>query len=102
MHLVQLFLTLRDNRNQPFDHALFERVRRELVERFGGITAHQRSPAQGVWKEPDGDENRDEIVIFEVMAEELDRGWWKAYREELEERFRQEEMVVRAIPIETL
>lgn len=102
MHLVQLFLPLRDNRKQPFDRALFERVRRELIERFGGITAYQRAPAQGVWKEPDGDESRDEIVILEVMAEELDRAWWREYREELAERFRQEEMVVRALPIETL
>lgn len=102
MHLVQLFLPLRDNRKQPFDPGLFRAVRREMVERFGGITAYQRSPAQGVWKDPDGDESRDEIVILEVMAGELDRAWWRGYREELARRFRQEEMVVRALPIETL
>jgi len=44
----------------------------------------------------------DEIVIFEVMTETLDRDWWSEYRLELERRFRQREIVVRAQTIEQL
>ena len=40
--------------------------------------------------------NRDEIVIFEVMADQLDRQWWRQYRTELEQRFSQAELVIRA------
>jgi len=36
------------------------------------------------------------------MVAELDRGWWAAYRGELEQRFRQDEVVVRALAIERL
>jgi hypothetical protein len=41
-------------------------------------------------------------VIFEVMAETLERAWWKAYRADLETRFRQDVIVARALPTEML
>ena len=102
MHMVQLLLPLYDNEGQAFGKALFDRVRDELTEGFGGVTAHRRSPAEGLWKEDGGAVNRDDVVIYEVMAEELDREWWRRYGEDLAERFRQEEMMIRAIPVERL
>jgi hypothetical protein len=81
---------------------MLDRVRNELTERFGGVTAYLRSPAEGLWKETDGDVARDDVVIYEVMTKELDRAEWKRYGEELAERFRQEEMMIRAISIERL
>jgi len=36
------------------------------------------------------------------MAETLDRNWWRQYREQLEMRFHQEEIVMRASPFERL
>jgi hypothetical protein len=98
MHLVQILLPLNrnDGRRQP--RALFNEVRAELVERFGGLTAYNRSPAEGVWESGDGTE-RDDVVILEVMAGELDRNWWKSFRQRAEERFEQESIVVRAIEV---
>jgi hypothetical protein len=100
-HLVEILLPLSDNDGRRFDRAAFARVREELVERFGGLTAFTRSPAEGVWEEGDG-RSRDEIVIFEVMADALDRAWWCSYREGLERRFRQDAIVVRARTVERL
>ncbi len=102
MHLIQLLLPLYDNEGRRFERAEFDGVQDELTERFGGVTAYLRSPARGAWKEDDGDVARDDIVIFEVMAERLDREWWRGYRERLARRFRQEELVVRALGIERL
>jgi hypothetical protein len=103
MHLVEILLPLRDNDGRPFPRADFARVRAELVERFGGVTAHSQAPAQGVWKdEEEGEVERDEIVVLEVMDDALDRDWWGRYREDLRRRFRQEELVVRAMEIERL
>ena len=73
-----------------------------LAKRFGGITAFRRSPAEGVWREGQGDVSRDEVVIFEVMTEHLNRQWWSGYRKKLEKRFRQEELVIRATQVEFL
>jgi hypothetical protein len=42
------------------------------------------------------------VVVVEVMTDHLDRAWWDAYRRELEARFRQDELVVRAMQIERL
>ena len=40
--------------------------------------------------------------MFEVMMDELDRAWWQGYRERLEQRFRQDEVVIRMIAAERL
>lgn len=49
-----------------------------------------------------GDVSRDDIVIFEVMADSLDREWRQEYRAVLEARFVQDVVVVRATPITVL
>lgn len=101
MHLIQLMLPLYDNDGAPIDAQLFRDVRQVLLERFGGVTAFARTPAQGLWQ--DGSTvQRDDVLLYEVMAESLDRAWWAAYRRELEDRFRQQELVVRAQAIERL
>ncbi|HEX7238703.1 MAG TPA: hypothetical protein VF263_00445 [Longimicrobiaceae bacterium] len=103
MHLVHVLLPLNDNQGRPFGREPFDLVRRELAERFGGVTAHFRAPAQGVWRDPGGDVARDEVVTLEVMvADTLDRAWWADFRRRLEALFRQDEVVVRAVPMERL
>jgi hypothetical protein len=101
VHLVEILLPLYDNEGRPFGAGELDRVSEELAARFGGVTAFRRSPAEGVWREGGG-ESRDRVVVVQVMAEELDRAWWRGYREQLERRFRQEKMVVRATAFEEL
>ncbi|WAJ29466.1 hypothetical protein [Antarcticirhabdus aurantiaca] len=94
MHLVQILLPTADNDGLPFLTERFETLRSELTDRFGGVTVFAQGPAEGFWKGDDGTD-RDQIVIFEVMAEEVDGGWWSALRERLEREFRQDEIVIR-------
>jgi hypothetical protein len=101
MYLIEILLPLYDNEGRRFDAEEFDRVQRELTEHFGGVTAFRRSPAEGVWKEG-GEESRDRILVFEVMADSLERDWWRDYRTELERRFRQDKMVMRATSFEEL
>jgi len=101
MHLVQLLLPLYGADGEKLPQALFEAVRAELVERFGGLTTYSRAPARGLWEDGAGVE-RDDIVVYEVMADDLDRPWWSAYRARLAQRFRQQDLVVRAHAIEKL
>jgi hypothetical protein len=102
VHLIEILLPLSDNAGEPFPAELQAAVRDELVEHFGGVTAFTRSPAEGLWKPSGGEADRDDIVILEVMADWLDRGWWRNYRAGLERRFRQDEIVVRAREVELL
>jgi len=100
--LVQLLLPLYDNAGRRHPHEHFAQVRDELTDRYGGVTAYLRSPAQGTWKEASGSIDRDQVVMCEVMVSGLDRAWWADYRRALETRFGQEELVVRATPLERL
>jgi hypothetical protein len=102
MYLIQLFLPLYDNDGAPIPHALFRQVRDELVERFGGLTAHSRSPAHGLWQEQDGTTVQDDLVVYEVMVDDLDETWWRDFRHNLEQHFKQEKIVVRAHPVRLL
>ena len=100
--LIQLFLPLRDNDGNAYPRSSFDEVRSELTGLFGGATAYLRSPAAGAWEDDDGDVQRDNVVLLEVMADRLDHAWWTGYRGELEQRFGQEEILVRAFPVERL
>jgi hypothetical protein len=102
VYLVQLLLPLYDNAGRRHPHEQFARVRDELTARYGGVTAYLRSPAQGTWTAASGEIDRDEVVMCEVMVGNLDRPWWANYRQALERRFGQEELVVRATPLERL
>ena len=95
MHLVQILLPLFDPDGQRFGREAYDEVARQLTERFGGLTAYTRAPAAGLWKEG-GETQRDDIIVYEVMVPALDADWWAGYRRQLEQRFRQEELVVRA------
>jgi hypothetical protein len=99
--LIQLLLPTRDNGKQPISETLFLEVRRTLTERFGGVTAYQRAPAAGAWKRADGSVDGDEVVMVEVEADTLDRTWWSQFQQRLERDFRQEQILMRAIRIET-
>lgn len=47
MYLIQLFLPLRDNAGEKFPDAMYRGIRDQLTERFGGMTAYARAPAEG-------------------------------------------------------
>jgi len=102
MHLVQVFLPLQDNDGKSFPTASFNRVRDELTEKFDGMTAYTRAPAEGRWQTSDDRTVRDDIVVYEVMTEQLDRAWWTHYRESLEKLFAQEHILIRAQAVEQL
>ena len=101
MNLVQILLPAYDNSGKRIPRKLFDQVREDLTDRFGGMTAYTRAPASGVWKQR-GKTIRDEIVVFEVMAANLDRRWWKNYRRKLERLFKQESIVVRSQTVRLL
>lgn len=102
MHLVQVLLPVYDNDGDPLPRELYREVRGELTARFGGLTAYTRAPAEGLWLESAAAAVRDDIVIYEVMTDALDRAWWQDYRRRLETRFRQEQVVIRVQVIELL
>ena len=102
MFLVQLLLPVRDDAGVAFSREHYDTLARELTERFGGVTAYTRAPASGLWEEPSGEKVPDDVVIYEVMADALDEGWWADTRKGLEALFKQQELVIRALEMRRL
>jgi hypothetical protein len=96
MHLIQIFLPVRDNNDAAFPQDTYAPIREELTKKFGGLTAYSPAPAEGLWKDEQNAAHHDDIVIFEVMAAELDGPWWQAYKQQLKTTFSQDEIVIRA------
>jgi hypothetical protein len=101
VYLVQILLPLTDNQRKPLPRELFGQIQQELIDRFQGLTAYTRAPAEGLWKPRKGT-RRDEIIVYEIMANTLEKTWWRDFRERLEKLFKQESVVIRAQLMEIL
>lgn len=99
MHLVQILLPIADNQGQPFGKEAFENLKAQLADTFDGVTAFSRSPGEGLWSQGQDGKTADEVVIFEVMVDELERAQWADLRKALERRFRQERVIIRHMQI---
>lgn len=100
-YLIQILLPLQDSHKKPFPGELYQQVQQELKDEFGGVTAYTRSPAEGQWAS-DGAVIQDDIVVYETMVPTLAREWWAQYRQQLEGRFGQEEIVIRSLAMQRL
>jgi hypothetical protein len=101
MQLIEIFLPLSNNRGIRFGSQHYADVRDTLTNEFGGLTAFSRAPADGSEK-TSGHERNDELIVFEVMVEELDRCWWSDYRRALEVKFEQDRILIRATHVAVL
>jgi hypothetical protein len=99
MVLIQLLLPTKGAAASDAMTLLAE-TRRELADRFKGVTAYVRSPAKGLWTAPDGHTEADDVVMVEVVTQTFDRQWWRTYAAALAERFSQDTIHVRALPVE--
>ena len=100
--LIQVLLPTNHQDGSPVPAEEFARVRVELTDRFGGVTAYTRSPATGLWKSGDDEIERDQVIMIEVVVEEFEPRWWEDYRKELERRFDQEQIHARALAMELI
>jgi hypothetical protein len=101
MYLVQILLPVFDNKGKPIPHRLHRDVKRELTARFEGLTAYNRSPAEGRWRRGRAVQ-KEAVIVYEVMVAKREARWWHSYRLELQKRFRQDLVVVRALPMALL
>ena len=101
MVLIQVLLPTTGGRPGAPEAALVTTTR-ELAGTFDGVTAYVRSPAKGLWTAPDGNTERDDLVMVEVVTERFDRQWWQLYAAMLAQRFHQNTIHVRALGVELL
>jgi hypothetical protein len=112
--LVQILLPCVDRDGRRVPASVYAPLRAKLVQRYGGLTAHLRAPAVGLWQ-PDSRNDpadaaggppepvvRDDIVVLEVMVDRFERDWWRALQASLAEQLDQQSIVVRAWRFEQL
>ena len=100
-YLIQVLLPLYSGTGRPISSRLLKRTAHELTEKFGGLTAHTRAPVEGVWKKA-GRRVKDDLLIYEVLSERLDRRWWKTYRARLEQAFKQDKVQITVYTVQQL
>ncbi len=100
--LIQVYLPLYDPSGKSLPEKLFHEVKTALTEKFGGLTMYTRSPAEGLWKETEQKTVKDDLVIYEVMAVDLDEVFWKEYKEQLKKQFKQDELLITVASIITV
>jgi hypothetical protein len=96
MYLVQVLFPLYDNRGRRLPKKLFDQVSRSLAEEHGGLTAYSRSPAVGLWNSHGKRLQRDDIVVYEVLAPRLNAKIWARRRKVWELAFKQDTILIRA------
>lgn len=102
MHVVQILLPLFEKTGKRVARALLRSTAQQLAREFGGITAYTRAPAEGLWRRRGARLARDEVVIYEVMAPNIDHVFWRKRRRQLEKAFVQDAILVRAIRVRQL
>ena len=95
LRVVEIFLPVTYGDGSPIPAEIFEVLKQELAEKFGGVTVYSRSPAEGLWQKG-GQKEREAIVIFEVMTDRVEKDWWSEFRGRLEALLRQEEVRIRS------
>lgn len=102
MFVVELFLPLERPDGTPVEPGVFERVKAQLTDRFGGVTSYLQSPAEGAWKPSSHEIIHDRVAIFEVMVKDVDTTWWRDYRRLLEQELDQDQILARLYQVTVL
>jgi hypothetical protein len=102
MYLIEIFLPLSANDGRPIPSAEFEWALEQMVREWGGVTAFTRTPAQGLSFENGDQRVEDDIIVYEVMVDGVDRFWWQNFKRELEERFQQRVVLIRVTAVDVI
>lgn len=102
MYQIQLLLSLYNNEGKAFPSSHYEKVKLFFNDKFGGITMYTRTSVVGLWKESPHSTVKDELIIYEILSDQLEKDFWQHYKSDLQSLFQQEEMVIKACEINLL
>ena len=103
MHIVNIYLPQVNNTGVAFSEDIYLNIRKELIQKFGGLTQYDQVPAIGYWKE-DADKpvSQDLVIHYEVICHTLTKKYWAEFRLRLEKVFQQTQILIVAYPIVAL
>ena len=92
--LVQILVPKETGRGEKVSKEWFDRLLKELTDKFGGATSFLRAPGEGLW-DGDGGTEHDDVAVVEIMTDRLLPDYWRALRKRLEAELAQDEIVIR-------
>lgn len=98
-YVIQIFLPLKAT---PAPPGAASRLRQQLTEKFGGVTAFTRSPARGAWRNPENTVEMDDIVVIETMADSIDHAFWRQLRADLMRELDERDILIRAHEVQKI
>ena len=102
MKLIQIFIPLYDVEGNQFPGSIYESIKQLLTSKFDGLTIYQRSPAIGLWKENNHKTIKDDIIIYEIITEDVDKDFWLEFKKDKQEQLKQEELLIRSFEIQII
>ena len=103
MHIVNIYLPQVNNAGLAFNEDIYLSIRKELIQKFGGLTQYDQVPAIGYWKEnADKPISKDLMIHYEVICSTLTKKYWEEFRQRLEKIFQQTQILIVAHPIVAL
>ena len=92
--LIQLVLPVYDLKGKRFPKRHYSQLHRKLTDKFGGLTVYDRSPANGFWKQGEGQTVKEKMIVYEVMAATVDLDFWHKLKASLLKKFEQDELLI--------
>lgn len=95
MYLMQIFVPYGNSADGALREEPYMNLKQELTDRFGGVTVYSRAPVKGIWKPAPGQQEADDMIIYEVLLGKPDMSYWSSLKSRLEYIFQQQEILMR-------
>jgi inorganic pyrophosphatase len=99
---IELFIPVYTKNGKPFPKKHYTNLHQKLTEKFGGLTMYSRVPVTGFWKENSKTTLKEDIIVYEVLAAEIDDKFWTKLKAWVLKAFNQEEIISYVTTIGTI
>ncbi|MFD0941497.1 inorganic diphosphatase [Pedobacter boryungensis] len=91
---IELFIPVYNKKGKPFPKKYYTNLHQKLTDKFGGLTMYSRVPVIGFWKENTANTVKENIIVYEVLATEIDDKFWSKLKKWILKTFAQEEIII--------
>ncbi|MHA4896281.1 inorganic diphosphatase [Pedobacter sp. PWIIR3] len=97
--LIQLQVPVYDVEGKRFPKRHFTQLHQQLTDKFGGLTVYSRSIANGFGNQDEGPTVKEKILVYEVMAENVELDFWKKLKASLMKKFEQDDLMMSSVKV---
>ncbi|MFI5452940.1 inorganic diphosphatase [Pedobacter sp. UC225_61] len=99
---IELFIPVYSKKGKSFPKKYYSSLHQKLTDKFGGLTMYSRVPVTGFWKENSSATLKEDIIVYEVLASEIDEKFWDKLKKWALKTFNQDEIMIHVSSISTI